>query len=142
VFCEQGFPATTVEDICARAGFTRGAFYSNFSTTDEQFARFCREAGLDAIGADPDFRTNRLRVAHRARLVPELALAIATRPVSHWLGGLDRAFVPHLDTPDHPESEALGKVADLYRRDGMPFWALRDGQVLVVDGDLPDAVLL
>ena len=49
---------------------------------DEQFARFCREAGLDAIGADPDFRTNRLRVAHRARLMPELALAIAAHPVS------------------------------------------------------------
>ncbi len=61
---------------------------------DEQFARFCREAGLDAIGADPDFRTNRLRVAHRARLVPELALTIATRPVSHWLEVLDRAGVP------------------------------------------------
>ena len=37
VFREKGFPATTVEDICARAGFTRGAFYSNFTTTDELF---------------------------------------------------------------------------------------------------------
>lgn len=37
VFRENGFPATTVEDICTRAGFTRGAFYSNFSTTDELF---------------------------------------------------------------------------------------------------------
>jgi AcrR family transcriptional regulator len=37
VFCELGFQATTVENICTRAGFTRGAFYSNFSTTDELF---------------------------------------------------------------------------------------------------------
>jgi AcrR family transcriptional regulator len=37
VFFEQGFQATTVEDLCARAGFTRGAFYSNFSSTDELF---------------------------------------------------------------------------------------------------------
>jgi len=37
MFCEKGFPATTVEDICGHAGFTRGAFYSNFSTTDELF---------------------------------------------------------------------------------------------------------
>jgi AcrR family transcriptional regulator len=37
VFYEQGFGATTVERICTRAGFTRGAFYSNFTTTDELF---------------------------------------------------------------------------------------------------------
>lgn len=36
-FCARGFQATTVEHICTRAGFTRGAFYSNFSTTDELF---------------------------------------------------------------------------------------------------------
>lgn len=37
VFCQRGFQATTVESICTRAGFTRGAFYSNFSTTEELF---------------------------------------------------------------------------------------------------------
>ena len=37
MFCEQGFHATTIENICTRAGFTRGAFYSNFTTTDELF---------------------------------------------------------------------------------------------------------
>jgi AcrR family transcriptional regulator len=37
VFYEQGFQAATVESICTRAGFTRGAFYSNFSSTDELF---------------------------------------------------------------------------------------------------------
>jgi AcrR family transcriptional regulator len=30
VFAERGVFGGTVEDICARAGFTRGAFYSNF----------------------------------------------------------------------------------------------------------------
>ncbi len=34
-FCEVGFQAATVEDVCRRAGFTRGAFYSNFSSMDE-----------------------------------------------------------------------------------------------------------
>lgn len=35
VFAEQGLAATSVEQIAERAGFTRGAFYSNFSTKEE-----------------------------------------------------------------------------------------------------------
>lgn len=37
VFADQGFGRTTVEQVCERAGFTRGAFYSNFSSLDELF---------------------------------------------------------------------------------------------------------
>ncbi|TCO46071.1 TetR family transcriptional regulator [Kribbella antiqua] len=35
VFAERGFNGASVEDICDRAGFTRGAFYSNFASKDE-----------------------------------------------------------------------------------------------------------
>jgi AcrR family transcriptional regulator len=35
VFAERGFHGASVEDICDRAGFTRGAFYSNFGSKDE-----------------------------------------------------------------------------------------------------------
>jgi AcrR family transcriptional regulator len=34
LFAEQGFGATSVPDICARAGLTKGAFYSNFANKD------------------------------------------------------------------------------------------------------------
>lgn len=37
VFAEVGLGAASVEAICERAGFTRGAFYSNFETKDELF---------------------------------------------------------------------------------------------------------
>ena len=37
VFAEQGFGQTTVEQVCAGAGYTRGAFYSNFASLDELF---------------------------------------------------------------------------------------------------------
>ena len=37
VFAEEGLDAASVEAICDRAGFTRGAFYSNFETKDELF---------------------------------------------------------------------------------------------------------
>jgi dipeptidase E len=51
------------------------------------------------------------------------------------LGVLDHAIVPHVDSPGHPESEALNMVAARYRAEGVPHRPLRDGQVLVVDGD-------
>ena len=35
VFAERGVLAASVEEVCERAGFTRGAFYSNFATKDE-----------------------------------------------------------------------------------------------------------
>ncbi|MEV6135379.1 TetR/AcrR family transcriptional regulator [Nocardia sp. NPDC051990] len=37
VFAEEGFGRATVERVCERAGFTRGAFYSNFTSLDELF---------------------------------------------------------------------------------------------------------
>jgi AcrR family transcriptional regulator len=35
VFAERGFHGASVEDLCERAAFTRGAFYSNFASKDE-----------------------------------------------------------------------------------------------------------
>jgi AcrR family transcriptional regulator len=44
-FAERGFYGTSVEDVCERAGFTRGAFYSNFATKEELFvALYDRQA--------------------------------------------------------------------------------------------------
>lgn len=37
VFADEGFGRSTVEQVCERAGFTRGAFYSNFTSLDELF---------------------------------------------------------------------------------------------------------
>ncbi|MGZ4642285.1 MAG: TetR/AcrR family transcriptional regulator [Blastococcus sp.] len=47
-FAEIGFAAASVEDICSRGGFTRGAFYSSFRTRDELFAAlYVRETGRE-----------------------------------------------------------------------------------------------
>ena len=46
-FAEIGFQGATIEQICDRAGFTRGAFYSNFASKEELFyALFERNAAL------------------------------------------------------------------------------------------------
>ncbi|MFV0459761.1 MAG: TetR/AcrR family transcriptional regulator [Actinomycetales bacterium] len=34
-FAERGVLGSSVEELCERAGFTRGAFYSNFATKDD-----------------------------------------------------------------------------------------------------------
>ncbi|TKJ22819.1 TetR/AcrR family transcriptional regulator [Blastococcus sp. CCUG 61487] len=52
-FAELGFAAASVEDICRRGGFTRGAFYSSFRTKDELFAAlFARETGRELALAE------------------------------------------------------------------------------------------
>ncbi|WP_324275072.1 TetR/AcrR family transcriptional regulator [Blastococcus brunescens] len=52
-FAETGFAAASVEDICRRGGFTRGAFYSSFRTKDELFgALFVRETARNLALAE------------------------------------------------------------------------------------------
>jgi AcrR family transcriptional regulator len=52
-FAEIGFAAASVEDICGRGGFTRGAFYSSFRTKDELFgALFARETARNLARAE------------------------------------------------------------------------------------------
>lgn len=62
VFAETGLNAASVEQIVERAGFTRGAFYSNFDSkvelffaiADDKYARASEglQAGVDAILAE------------------------------------------------------------------------------------------
>jgi AcrR family transcriptional regulator len=54
-FADIGFAAASVEDICRRGGFTRGAFYSSFRTKDELFAAlFERETARNLARAEDD----------------------------------------------------------------------------------------
>ena len=62
VFAEVGLDGASVEEVCERAGFTRGAFYSNFESKDELFLML---AG----------RVAEVRVTAVRRRVDELAAA-------------------------------------------------------------------
>jgi len=59
-------------------------------------------------------------------------------PVMTGLGVIDRPFVPHVQSPAHPETSACDDLAAWYAIAGRPHWALRDGEVLVVDGDVTE----
>ncbi|WP_025598654.1 TetR/AcrR family transcriptional regulator [Burkholderia sp. WSM2230] len=58
IFMKKGFVAASVEDIAGAAGYTRGAFYSNFRSKNELFLELLRrdhetmQAGLRAIFED------------------------------------------------------------------------------------------
>ena len=51
------------------------------------------------------------------------------------LGLLDYCIVPHVNSPDHPESPACDRLAARYRDAGTAHRTLRDGEVLIIDGD-------
>ena len=57
VFAEVGLDGASVEAICERAGYTRGAFYSNFSTKEELFFELVRavtDRKLEAVSERVD----------------------------------------------------------------------------------------
>ncbi|MEU1054568.1 TetR/AcrR family transcriptional regulator [Streptomyces sp. NPDC005876] len=64
VFAAKGFGRVSIEEVCEAAGYSRGAFYSNFATLDELFFALYRQradliaeqvtAALAADGPDPD----------------------------------------------------------------------------------------
>jgi AcrR family transcriptional regulator len=61
VFVEKGLKRVTVDDLVGAAGFTRGAFYSNFSSVDEVFFEVFRrnatsmiDRAREAIAAVPE----------------------------------------------------------------------------------------
>jgi len=51
VFVRAGFDAASVEQIAEEAGFSRGAFYSNFKSKDELFVELLDKKRLEAQGA-------------------------------------------------------------------------------------------
>lgn len=58
VLASEGIQGASVEHICDQAGFTRGAFYSNFSSKDELLLALCERVSEDMFdklrtAADP-----------------------------------------------------------------------------------------
>ena len=51
VFAEVGLDGASVEAVCDRAGFTRGAFYSNFESKDELFLVLAGSVGEQRVNA-------------------------------------------------------------------------------------------
>ena len=57
-----------------------------------------------------------------------------SEPVWDGLSLLTEAFVPHYQSPGHPETAAIDLVAARYQAAGVGYRPLRDGQALLVSG--------
>jgi len=89
VFAEVGLDGASVEAVCERAGFTRGAFYSNFESKDELF--------LMLAASVSEVRVNAVR-ERVEQMTAEGALAEGCDPIElvqqvMELGGDDRLGV-------------------------------------------------
>lgn len=51
LFAEKGVLGTSVEELCERAGFSRGAFYSNFASKDELLLAVLARKGDEVLAA-------------------------------------------------------------------------------------------
>jgi AcrR family transcriptional regulator len=72
VFCRVGFEAAPIDVIAEEAGFSRGAFYSNFASKDELF--------VDLFGRHLDAEVDTLsRALDRIETAGDLAPAIERR---------------------------------------------------------------
>ena len=83
VFAERGFHGATVEDICERAGFTRGAFYSNFTSKDDLVVELSRrhsEALVDRIR-----RASKREHASADEVLRDVFAALADDSRERWL---------------------------------------------------------
>ncbi|WP_321814199.1 MULTISPECIES: helix-turn-helix domain-containing protein [unclassified Paraburkholderia] len=49
LFVERGFGATSLRDIASEAGYTQGAFYSNFASKEELFVELMRERSTTQV---------------------------------------------------------------------------------------------
>ena len=93
VFVERGFVGASVEAIAERAGYTRGAFYSNFASKEELFAELLQQrvyaayremAARSAGGERPSMRATGERLA-----------AIQDHPEGRWLFRLWLELLAH-----------------------------------------------
>lgn len=93
VFLDRGFLGASVEAIAAEAGYTRGAFYSNFSTKEEIFAELLQQRVYSTYrqmardSAEPRHPT--------LREVGEQLAEIQGDPEGHWLFRLWLELLAH-----------------------------------------------
>jgi AcrR family transcriptional regulator len=118
VLAERGYAASSIDEICARAGYTRGAFYSNYGSKDElvvevfdQYSadRRRRFTELVARGVTPDsLATELLELSESDSAISAVILEFRmhARRNPELVARLDK----HDDDASTSFAELLGKV--------------------------------
>ena len=129
---DKGIGAVSVGDVCTRAGFTRGAFYSNFTDMDHFIHRLAENeweamtAFVDAaVSAGPQGgsgvdRTPRADAGPQASADPQALVDLAGRlmevvPVSREFYFLQSEFMAYL-VRDPERRSTLGDGYEVFKR--------------------------
>jgi AcrR family transcriptional regulator len=137
-FAENGFGRTTVEQVCERAGYTRGAFYSNFDSLDELFFTLSglqSTAVVEAVG-----EAVRRAIESDARsLEAVMDAVVGALPISRDSQLLTLEFAAH--ALRHPDvAVALAQDRRRLRQALVPIlrWGLQAVGIGFTDGSLDD----
>jgi len=137
VIAERGFHGASVEDICEAAGFTRGAFYSNFASKDELVLALF-EASTDRLLEGIDALLREYGDEPRSLLDAVLSMLDETVPDQRRWHLVSTEFALHaLRDPD--AAKAWNKQRAAFRKKlttVVEASVAMNGQALTVDPDL------
>lgn len=85
VFVRRGFQGSSVEEISADAGYTRGAFYSNFSSKDEVLVELLRERVYTRYTSMVQEGLEDLRRVPNLRDLGQILGGMQAERDSHWV---------------------------------------------------------
>src|SRR5579871_4829535 len=77
IFARDGFEASRLEDIAARAGFTRGAFYANFDSKEDLLFALMERVITDKVQTIRDLLDRRESPEHRLQALREYYATLA-----------------------------------------------------------------
>jgi AcrR family transcriptional regulator len=132
VFIERGFARASVEAIAEEAGYTRGAFYSNFASKEELFAELLQQRvyeGYRRMAADsaPGERLS-------LRETGERLAAIQADADGHWLFRLWLELLAHAG-----RDEAFREIAAGFWRGTRELGAAAIAHAFEESGEQPPA---
>jgi AcrR family transcriptional regulator len=107
VFVEQGFLGASVEAIAAEAGYTRGAFYSNFGSKEELFAELLQDRVYSIYRRMAEDSAELSRRPTPRELGERLA-AIQAHPEGGWLFRLWLELLAHAGRDERFREIAAG----------------------------------
>jgi AcrR family transcriptional regulator len=95
VFVKRGLQGASVEAIASEAGYTRGAFYSNFESKEQLFAELLQERVYVRYRAMAESAQRPAGERPRLREVGEQLAAIQREPEGQWLFRLWLELLAH-----------------------------------------------
>ena len=127
LFAVRGFEGTTVDDIARDAGYTRGAFYSNFANKEAIMSELIRsgfEGDLAGIRSMEEASTPE----DAARLYRQLAESFSANPENTlWMLEFQLAAVRHPELRgdysrqfDRLRNAVANLITGVYREEGQP----------------------